>query len=164
MSQCHTMTSVSLVILSYPDICGVAMSTSTIQPKLASDKNENAAFLSSEHSKLWFRKFAASSLHNIQFFPPQALKALHFCFLEITKSVALLLINLAVLRFHAGNTSCKQFYTLLHVPNLLSSRCRLNAPRLVDQTNCHTPYQLCRGGGGETYVLYYKKKFKMSWP
>ena len=37
-------------------------------------------------------------------------KALPFCFLEITKSLTLLLINLAVLMFHARHATCKAFY------------------------------------------------------
>ena len=90
--------------MSSPDIINVAMSTSNLSTETCFRQKLkcNDSFI------IQALNAVIPQILRIIFvrFP----KALPFCFLEITKSLTLLLINLAVLMFHAQHATCKAFY------------------------------------------------------
>ena len=107
-----------------PDIINVAVSTSNLSTKTRFRQKLkcNDSFI--------IRAFKVVIPQILRIIFVRFPKALPFCFLEITKSLTLLLINLAVLMFHARPGTCKAFYvfqicsvlhahTLLHHQNLI---------------------------------------------
>ena len=90
--------------MSSPDIINVAMSTSNLSTETCFRQKLkcNDSFI--------IQAFNAVIPQILRIIFVRFPKALPFCFLEITKSLTLLLINLAVLMFHARHATCKAFY------------------------------------------------------
>ena len=116
--------------MSSPDIINVAVSTSNLSTKTCFRQKLkcNDSFI--------IRAFKVVIPQILRIMLGRFPTALPFCFLEITKSLTLLLINLAVLMFHARHGTCKAFYvfqicSVLHALTLSESVSSLIAARYV---------------------------------
>ena len=99
-----------------PDIINVAMSTSNLSTETCFRQKLkcNDSFI--------IRAFKAVIPQILRIIFVRFPKALPFCFLEITKSLTLLLINLAVLMFHARHATCKAFY-VFQICSVFAAQC-----------------------------------------